>query len=98
MGFFSSVGKAIGKQVGESFWPLYGQADRMSGELIKKYIDDNANFTRKAVFLLALSKRDRYEAKKIYARDKHAYTNAFNGLRNYSKFVPIIDRFMMECG
>ena len=88
----------MGKMVGEQLWPTYQEAVMKDSYTLQKIIENETNIMRKSVYLLALSERDRYKAKELYEEEKTRYNNTFNNLKNYRKFVEVIDMFMRKCG
>ena len=97
MGLFGAIMNGMGKMIGEQLWPVYEDARMKDPRTIQSIINNETNNIRRAVYLLALIERDRESAKRIYMEEQRSYNNAFNNLRNYRKFVEVIDMFMRRC-
>ena len=51
------------KKLAEQAWPVYQQACIKDAGTLCSYIDNEENFFRKTVYLLALSKKDEYKTR-----------------------------------
>ena len=98
MGILGSLLSGMTKMMAEELWPRYEDAKmRKNVDSLEKIIENETNNTRKAVYLLALGAKDTFRARQFYINSRASYNTAFNNLRSYQKFSPVIDRFMREC-
>lgn len=95
MGFLGAVMNSLGGMVGEQVFPYYeNTALRMSAYDLQSAVEDNENKIQyRAVYLLALMKKDKGAACEIYKRNQTKFENIFTQLYNYRKFKPVIDDF-----
>ena len=94
MGILNSLMDGMAKKLAEQAWPAYQQACIKDARTLCSYIDNEENFFRKTVFLLALSKKDEYKSKEYYNKSKQAYNNQLNNLKKYNRFEHEVDTFM----
>ena len=94
MGILGSLMDGFSKKLAEQVWPAYQKACIKDSRTLCSYIDNEENFFRKTVFLLALSKKDQYKAKEYYNRNKQTYNNHLNNLTKYNRFEHEVDMFM----
>ncbi len=94
MGILGSLMDGFSKKLAEQAWPAYQQACIKDSRTLCSYIDNEENFFRKTVFLLALSKKDQYKAKEYYNKNKQPYNNHLNNLKKYYRFEHEVDMFM----
>ena len=97
MGILGSLMKGMGEAVARQLWPIYEEARRRDSHTLEKIIVNETNVIRAAVCLLALGESSVSKAKELYAKNRIGYNNAFNTLRNYRRFSPVIDMFMRKC-
>lgn len=95
MGFFGAVMNKLGEMVGEQVFPYYqNTALRMSAyDLEREAKDEENKLPYRAVYLLALVRKNMYAACKIYEQNKTQFENVFNQLCSYRRFIPVIDEF-----
>ena len=94
MGFLNSLMDGMAKKLAEQIWPTYQQACIKDARTLCSYIDNEENYFRKTVFLLALSKKDQYKTKEYYNRSQRVYNNHLNNLKKYYRFEHEVDMFM----
>ena len=95
MGLFGSLLGMAGGVVGEQLWPVYERICRsgyFSTEL-QEHIENEERGTRKAIYLLALSRKDPSLAREIYDERRTLYDNNFRNLSNYYRFKREIEEF-----
>jgi len=95
MGFFGAVMNKLGEMVGEQVFPYYqNTAVNMKAQDLRREVENGENkLPYRAVYLLALVRKDKYAACKIYEQNKTQFENAFNQLYSYRRFMPVIDEF-----
>lgn len=95
MGFFGAVMNKLGEMVGEQVFPYYqNTALNMKAQDLRREVENGENkLPYRAVYLLALVRKDKYAACKIYEQNKTQFENAFNQLYSYRRFMPVIDEF-----
>lgn len=94
MGILGSLMDGFSKKLAEQAWPAYQQACIKDSRTLCSYLDNEENFFKKTVYLLALSKKDQYKAKEYYNRNKQPYNNHLNNLKKYYRFEHEVDMFM----
>lgn len=94
MGFFDALMGSVGKAVGEQLFPVYENAIRWNASDLEREVKSTSNKPPyHAVYLLALFKRNKNTASKIYKADKQKFENIFTQLYNYRRFQPVINEF-----
>lgn len=94
MGIFDALMGGLGKMVGEQLFPVYQNAIRWNASDLEEQVkSDTNNLQYRAVYLLALLKKDKYRASTIYKENRQRFENAFTQLYNYRNFQPVINEF-----
>ena len=94
MGFFDVLMGSVGKAVGEQLFPDYENAIRWNASDLEREVKSTSNkLPYRAVYLLALFRRNKSTASKIYKADKQKFEEVFTQLFNYRRFQPVINEF-----
>lgn len=94
MGFFNVLMGSVGKAVGEQLFPVYENAIRWNASDLEREVQSTSNkLPYRAVYLLALFRRNKSTASKIYKADKQKFEEVFTQLFNYRRFQPVINEF-----
>lgn len=94
MGFFDVLMGSVGKAVGEQLFPVYENAIRWNASDLEREVKSTSNkLPYRAVYLLALFRRNKSTASKIYKADKQKFEEVFTQLFNYRRFQPVINEF-----
>lgn len=94
MGFFDALMGSVGKAVGEQLFPVYENAIRWNASDLEREVKSTSNkLPYRAVYLLALFRRNKSTASKIYKADKQKFEEVFTQLFNYRRFQPVINEF-----
>ncbi len=95
MGIFGAVMSSLGGMMGEQMWPYYqNTALNMSAYDLEREAEDSGNkIAYRAIYLLALMKKNSEATRRIYKKNKNRIEDVFTNLYNYRKFKPEIDSF-----
>lgn len=96
MGVLGSLLNGMAKSMAEQAWPMYQQACMKDESTICAYLDNETNYFKKTIWLLALSKKSTYKTQNYYKQNQNAYNNQLNNLSKYDRFQREIDVFMKK--
>ena len=98
MGILNSLLNGMAKYMAEAAWPGYQQACTKDEHTICSWLENETNYFRKTVWLLALSRKNTYKARDYYFRNQKTYNNQLENLRQYNRFERDIDIFIRNMG